>query len=139
MATTPVSLKIDGFADREVAAVTYSFNQTIDKENQPAGTPRGGKIVIRVKAMNDGNAELLHWMAKPSLMKNGSIVFMNSADTEKEMKSVKFENAYCVDFVEHWEDVQADQKDSSLAHWEEITISCKKIVNGPVTYENDWK
>ena len=139
MATTPVSLKVDGFADREVAAVTYSFNQTIDKENQPAGTPRGGKIVIRVKAMNDGNVDLLNWMTKPSMAKNGSIVFMNSTDTEKEMKSVKFETAYCVDFTEHWEDVQADQKDASLAHWEEIVLSCKKIVNGPITYENYWK
>lgn len=139
MATTPVSLKIDGFADREVAAVTYSFNQTIDKENQPAGIPRGGKIVIRVKALNDGNVDLLHWMTKPALMKNGSIIFKNSTDIEKEMKSVKFENAYCVDFVEHWEDVQAGQHGEPLAHWEEITISCKKIVNGPVTYESDWK
>ncbi len=139
MATTPVSLKIDGFADREVAAVTYSFNQTIDKENQPAGTPRGGKIVIRVKALNDGNVDLLHWMTKPSLSKKGSIIFMDSTDTEKKMKSIDFETAYCVDFVEHWEDVQADQKENSLAHWEEITISCKKIVNGPITYENEWK
>jgi len=138
MAKTPVTLKIDGFADREVASVTYSFNQGIDKENQPAGPPRGGKIVIRVKAMNDGNVELLNWMTNESLAKKGSIVFMQSSDTAKKMKSVDFEGAYCVDFTEHWEDKQADDK-ADLAHWEEIVISCKKIVNGPITYENDWK
>jgi len=139
MATTPVTLKIDGFAEREVASVTYSFNRGIDKENQPANPPRGGIIVVRVKAMNDGNVDLLKWMTSKSLAKKGSIVFMVSSDTDKKMKSVEFEGAFCVDFVEHWEDVQADQKDIKLAHWEEVTISCKKIVNGPITYENDWK
>ena len=139
MATTPVTLKVDGFADREVAAVTYSFNQAIDKENQPAGPPRGGKITIRVKAMNDGNVDLLKWMTSKSLAKKGSIEFMNSSDVDKKMKSVEFDGAYCVDFVEQWQDVQAGDKDTSLAHWEEITLSCKKIVNGPITYENDWK
>ena len=137
MAKTPVTLKIDGFADREVAAVTYSFNQTVDKENQPAGIPRGGKIIVRVKAMNDGNVELLNWMTDESLTKKGSIEFMVSSDTKKKMKSVEFEGAYCVDFVEHWEDKQADDKEA-LAHWEEITISCKKLVNGPISYENPW-
>jgi len=139
MAKTPVTLKIDGFADREVAAVTYSFERSIDKENQPAGPPRGGKIVIRVKAMNDGNVELLKWMTTPNLAKKGSIVFMVSSDIDKKMKSVEFEGAFCVDYSEHWEDVQSDQKDTTLAHWEELTISCQKIVNGPITYKNDWK
>jgi len=139
MATTPVTLKVDGFADREAAAVTYSFNQAIDKENQPAGIPRGGKIIVRVKALNDGNVDLLKWMTSKSLAKKGSLVFMNSSDTDKKMKSVEFEGAYCVDFVEHWEDKQSDQVGTPLAHWEEITIVCKKIVNGPISYENDWK
>jgi len=139
MATTPVTLKIDGFADREVAAVDYSFNRSTDKENQVSGPPRGGIIVVRVKAMNDGNVELLKWMTSKSLAKKGSIVFMVSSDTDKKMKSIDFEGAYCIDFKEHWEDVQADQKDVTLAHWEEITISCKKLVNGPISYENEWK
>jgi quinol monooxygenase YgiN len=138
MATTPVTLKIDGFKDREVAAVTYSFNQEIDKENQTVGIPRGGIIVVRVKAMNDGNVDLLKWMTSKTLAKKGSIVFMVSSDADKKMKSVDFEGAYCVDFVEHWEDKQADDK-GTLAHWEEIKISCKKIVNGPISYENEWK
>jgi len=137
MAKTPVTLKVDGFKDREVAAVKYTFNQTTDKEGQTTGIPRGGKIVIRVKAMNDGNCELLSWMCNKSLYKSGSIEFMNSADADKVMKEIKFEGAYCVDFIENWEDTQSDNN-KSLAHWEEITITCKKIVNQQVTYENDW-
>jgi hypothetical protein len=136
MATTPVTLKVDGFADREVAAVTYSFNQDTDKEGQTTGIPRGGKIVVKVKAMNDGNVELLNWMVNKALAKKGSILFMNSTDANKKMKTLDFEGAYCVDFTEHWEDPSGTNK--TLAHWEEITITCKKITNGAVTYENSW-
>ena len=139
MATTPVTLKIDGFADREVALVSYSFDQAIDKENQPAGIPRGGLIKIRVKAMNDGNVELLKWMTSKAMAKKGSILFMNSSDADKKMKQIDFEGAYCVGFQEFWEDMQASQSNTPLAHWEEVTVSCKKIVNGPVSYENEWK
>lgn len=42
MATTPVTLKVDGFKDREVLKVDYSFTQATDTEGQMAGIPRGG-------------------------------------------------------------------------------------------------
>ena len=50
MAKTPVSMKIDGYKDREVLKVTYEFDQATDVEGQMAGIPRGGKIQVRVKA-----------------------------------------------------------------------------------------
>ena len=129
MATTPVQLKVDGFTDREVMMVTYSFNQATDTEGQMSGIPRGGRITIRVKAMNDGNPELLKWMTSPHLGKNGSIVF-NETKTGNQMKSIDFTDGYCVDYVEYWED--------KMGHYEEITISCREIKNGPVSYHNQW-
>lgn len=129
MATTPVQLKIDGFTDREVMMVTYSFNQATDTEGQMAGIPRGGRITVRVKALNDGNPDLLKWMTSPNLGKNGSIVF-NETKTGNKMKSIDFTDGYCVDFVEYWED--------KMGHYEEITISCREIKNGPVSYHNQW-
>lgn len=129
MATTPVQLKVDGFTDREVMMVTYSFNQATDTEGQMAGIPRGGRITIRVKALNDGNPDLLKWMTSPNLGKNGSIVF-NETKTGNQMKTIEFTDGYCVDFVEYWED--------KMGHYEEITISCREIKNGPVSYHNQW-
>ena len=73
------------------------------------------------------------------MAKKGSILFMNSSDADKKMKQIDFEGAYCVGFQEFWEDMQVSQANTPLAHWEEVTISCKKIVNGPVSYENEWK
>ena len=74
---TPVVLAIDGFAEREVMMVDYKFDQATDKEGQIAGIPRGGKVTIRVKAMNDGNNELVAWMLDPTSPKNVSVVSCN--------------------------------------------------------------
>lgn len=134
MAKTPVTLKVDGFVEREVMMVTYTFNQATDKEGQMAGIPRGGKITIRVKALNDGNPELLHWMIQQAMPKNGSIEFLDTK-TNGKMKTIEFTDAYCVDFREYWEDKVTDGGNS---HYEEVVISCREIKNGSVTYTNDW-
>ena len=54
MAKTPVKLEVDGYKEREVMMVKYEFDQATDVEGQMSGIPRGGKINIRVKALNDG-------------------------------------------------------------------------------------
>ena len=126
---TPVVLEIKDFEPREVMMVDYKFDQATDREGQIAGIPRGGKVTVRVKAMNDGTPDLLAWMCERSLPKNGEIKFLETK-TNKEMKSIKFTNGYCINFEEKWED--------KLGHFEEITITCKKIEFGNVIYENDW-
>ena len=126
---TPVVLEIKDFEPREVMMVDYKFDQATDREGQIAGIPRGGKVTVRVKALNDGTPDLLAWMTERSLPKDGEIKFLETK-TNKEMKSIKFTNGYCVNFEEKWED--------KLGHFEEITITCKKIEFGNVAYENDW-
>ena len=110
MAKTPVTMKVDGYKDREVMLVTYEFEQETDVEGQMSGIPRGGKLRVRVKALNDGTPDLLA--------------------TGKAMKTIKFTNGYCVDFEEKWEDKQG--------HFEEIVITCKNIEVGSVKFENEW-
>ncbi len=122
-------MKIDGYKDREVMMVTYEFDQATDREGQMSGIPRGGKITVRVKALNDGTPELLAWMVERNLPKNGSIEFLETK-TGKAMKTIKFTNGYCVDFNEQWADKQE--------HFEEIVISCKTIEVGSVKFENEW-
>lgn len=129
MAKTPVKLEIDGYKEREVLMVTYEFDQATDIEGQMSGIPRGGKITIKVKAMNDGTPDLLAWMIERNLPKNGTITFMETK-TGKVMKTIKFTNGYCIDFDEKWED--------KLGHFEQIVITCQKIEFGSVVFENDW-
>ena len=132
---TPVVLKVKDFADREVMLVDYKFNQATDTEGQVAGIVRGGQINIRVKALNDGNPELLSWMINPADPRDLTVEFQNTKDgsamkTLKVMKEIKFSGAYCVDFEEKWED--------KFGHYEEILISCQNIEVGSVKFENEW-
>ena len=129
MAKTPVALKVDGLTEREVLKVTYSFNQAINIEGQTSGIPRGGNITIRVKALNDGNPDLFNWMVHPDLSMNGVVVF-HETKTGSLMKKIEFTDAFCVNFVEMWED--------NVGHYEEIILSCREIKNGPVNFTNDW-
>ena len=129
MAKTPVTLKVDGLTEREVLKVTYSFNQAINIEGQTSGIPRGGNISIRVKALNDGNPDLFNWMVNPDLAMNGVIEFHETVKGSL-MKKIEFTDAFCVNFVEMWED--------NVGHYEEIILSCREIKNGPVNFTNDW-
>ncbi len=129
MAKTPVALKVDGLTEREVLKVTYSFNQAITIEGQTSGIPRGGNITIRVKALNDGNPDLFNWMVHPDLAMNGVIEF-HETKTGSLMKKIEFTDAFCINFVEMWED--------NVGHYEEIILSCREIKNGPVNFTNDW-
>ena len=129
MAKTPVKLEVDGYKEREVMMVKYEFDQATDVEGQMSGIPRGGKIIIRVKAMNDGTPDLLAWMVERNLPKNGVITFQETK-TGKVMKTIKFTNGYCVNFEEKWEDKKG--------HFEEIEITCQKIEFESVVFENEW-
>ena len=78
---TPVVLEIKDFEPREVMMVDYKFDQATDREGQIAGIPRGGKVTVRVKAMNDGNNQLIQWMLDPTSPKDFSVKFVNTAST----------------------------------------------------------
>ena len=137
--TTAVKLKIDNFKrDRDVCEVNYSFFQSTDKDGQPTGVPRGGKITLLMKAGNDGNNELFNWMIQKSLAFDGSIEFKDSTDTNKVMKEIKFKKAYCVEFNENWRDEMWLTAKNLVAHTEKITLSCKEISIESATFSNDW-
>jgi hypothetical protein len=135
----PVTLKIDGYKDREVVFVSYAFDRATNVEGQLSGVTRGGKITVKVRAMNDGNPELPKWMTSPNLAKKGSIEFIKTTDGSK-MKAIEFEDAYCINFKETWEDPGAPKEGDlpKQTHFEEITMTCRKITLGPVTYELKW-
>jgi len=127
---TPVKLAVKDFAEREVLFVDYKFNEATDVEGQISGIPRGGRITIRVKAMNDGNNEMLQWMLAPNDPRDFSLTFLNTVDGST-MKEIKGTASYCVHYTEKWEDGEI--------HYEEMEIVCQKLENGAVAFENPWK
>jgi hypothetical protein len=138
MAKTPVELQINEFKHkkREVSSFTMMFTQAVDMEGQVTGLPRGGKITLRMKAFNDGNSDLVCWMTDTKQAYNGKIVFYDTTDG-KLMKTIQFQDAYCVSYIEQWSDTV---KDVELAHWEEIVISCRIITDGgALNFKNTWE
>ena len=127
---TPVQLSVQDFETREVMMIDYKFDQATDREGQLAGIPRGGKITIRVKAMNDGNSQLLQWMLAPNDPRDLKVTFCNTIDGST-MKELQGKGCYCIHYVEKWEDGQQ--------HFEELQIVCQVLQNGPVSFENPWK
>lgn len=128
--TTPVQLSVSGFETREVMLIDYAFSQTVDIEGQISGIPRGGKVTIRVKALNDGNNQLLQWMLSPNDPRDMTVTFYNTIDGST-MKELKGTGCYCVNYVETWEEGED--------HIENLEIVCQTLTNGPVGYENPWK
>lgn len=130
MAKTPVTLKVKDFVDREVMMVEYGFDQATDIEGQLVGLPRGGRIIIKVKALNDGNNQLASWMLEPSDARDMSILFENTTDGST-MKEIKGTGCYCVNYKEDWEE--------GVGHSETIEIVCQTLDNGGVKFENEWR
>ncbi|MBR5723905.1 MAG: hypothetical protein IKX62_00845 [Bacteroidales bacterium] len=127
---TPVQLAVKDFEVREVMMVDYKFNQATDREGQISGIPRGGRVTVRVKAMNDGNNQLLQWMLSPNDPRDFTVTYYNTVDGST-MKELNGTGCYCVHYKEKWEDGQE--------HFEEVEIVCQKLENGPVSFENPWK
>lgn len=126
----PVILEVKDFEPREVIMVDYKFDQATDIEGQLSGIPRGGRLTIRVKAMNDGNNQLLSWMLDPTGPRDFSVKFNSTIDGSA-MKELKGTGCYCIHYIEKWEDGQQ--------HYEEILLSCQQLENGPVKFMNPWK
>lgn len=126
----PTTLVVEGLAEREVVSIDYKFEQATDSEGQLSGIPRGGAMLIRVKALNDGNTELLNWMLDPYKALNIKVKFLNTIDGSAK-KTLEGTECYCVHYTEKWEDKQM--------HYEEITVICRVLKNGNVEYNNPWK
>jgi len=138
MAKTPVSLVVGEFSQRvrEVASFTMTFAQATDAEGQVTGLPRGGKISMRLKALNDGNSDLIRWMTDIKKAISGEIIFYNTTSGIM-MKTIEFTDAYCVSYTEHWEDSISNV---ILAHYEDIVISCREIkLGGMDLFRNTWE
>jgi len=132
----PVRLRIDSFSvkERQIHTFSMKFDQPTDMDGQVTGIVRGGKITMRMKALNSGNTDLVNWMCDSDQAHNGKIIFLNTTNGVK-MKTLEFKDAFCVGYEEYWED---DIFNPIIAHWEEITISCRQITVAPMEFKNEW-
>jgi len=129
-------LEIDGFpkGKRKVNTYSFEFTQAFDTDNQPTAVPRGGTITVQLEAFaQDVNPDLLDWMLKPDMKRNGRIKVYKSSDPNVLLKTIEFKDAYCVYYKEVWKDLKAGAAETS--NTEEIKIVWKKFNVGTVGYE----
>ena len=131
---TPVTLEVKDFKAREVILVDYKFNQATDREGQISGIPRGGRVNIRVKALNDGNAELLAWMLAPTDPRDFTIKFQSTVDG-KDMKQLKGTGCYCVKYKEYWADGEEHYEESTRS----IGQTAKSTTRTSSSYVRSWR
>jgi len=135
---TNAILKVKGFTHRKVIEYSYNFTQSIDKENQPAGIPRGGKLTVKLDACTQkGVIELLKWMVGREKKEEVVIEVYKPYDPESLLKTLIFKDAFCIDYKENWKDLRESKGEA--ANTEEIQITWKEfLVDKTSIYDNDW-
>ena len=134
---SPVTLIIPKFRmpKRQVSSFRMTFTQQTDNSGQVTALPIGGKITMTLKTLNLGITDMVHWAADKEKTESGTITFQNTT-TGIVMKIISFKDAYCVSYTEKWDDTISN---TSLAHTEEITISCREIkIDNQELFKNNW-
>jgi len=126
---------VDGSED-EIIAVSYSFDQNIDNIGQPAGEVRGGQITVTLGTT--GTADRFGWMVASDMKKSGEIKYTDA--TGQTLKTVKFEDAYCIGYTEDYEAFAGGSAGVSIKEGakETLILSCRMIDMEGESHENSW-
>ncbi|WP_018620714.1 type VI secretion system tube protein TssD [Spirosoma luteum] len=122
-------LSVDGNT-YPIRQVSLEISQTIDAVGRPSSATQGGKIRLEIDVADDDT--LSEWMADPHKTLGGSIRYYRT-DEDATLKELKFEDAFCVDYIERFDGTQSGQPMTTA-----ITISAQKLKIGQVSVENNW-
>ena len=128
-------LTLDKLIDVRVIDFSYSFNRDIDASGRPSGIVRGGTVQMTIESTK--SAFLPTWMTlAQGKTKSGQIEIMDDTDDEKPIKTLRFRDAYLVEYGENF----SWQGGENMM--ESFVISCREITiegeGGPAVYENEW-
>ena len=114
----------------------YRFYQACDSTGKPSTRPRGGAITFVMPALSDDNVFFYKWMFSKTEVKNGVFTFtVWSKQNKQSYKTVSFENAYCINLADYFND-----SDSRLMYTT-ITLAAEIINIGQcdtADYDNEW-
>jgi type VI protein secretion system component Hcp len=139
IANTNAKLVLEGsYKTRRVLDYSYAFAQSVDKELQPSGIPRGGKLSVTVDSYTKStNNELLKILINRTLIKKLKIVVSKPSKPGEDLKVLEFEDVFCVDYKENWKDIRESKGDS--ASTEVVSFTWRKFTWDDVEYDNGWQ
>lgn len=131
----PCTLKI-GNRTFQIVDCTYKFLQATDDTGKPASRPRGGAITFIMPSLSDESMFFYRWMFSKTEVQSGMFKFMvYSNNNKKTYKTLQFENAYCTELQEHFND------NDSLLMRTTATIVAERIKmgsNDTAEFDNEW-
>ena len=119
-----------------VVQAQYEFSQARDETNKPISRTRGGTITFVMPTTNDDDLFFYKWMFSKTEVKSGTFTFTVWTHQNKQSyKTVNFENAYCVNLRDYFND-----SDSRLMYTT-VTIVAEIITigeNDVAEFNNEW-
>ena len=114
----------------------YKFSQAVDTTGKPSSRPRGGAITFIMPSLSDDSMFFYRWMFSKTEVQSGYFKFMvYTTNNKKQYKTLQFENAYCTELEDHFND------NDSLLMRTTVTIVAEKITmgsNDTAEYDNEW-
>jgi len=121
-------MRLDG-EEINVLECQYSFSQHTDHNGKPAARPIGGSVTVLLES--DGDTNLFDWMISNTQTKSGSIIFYRR-DAMSKMKELKFTDAYCVEYFEHF------NASGEIPMQVKLVLSAREVQLGSSTFQNPW-
>jgi len=139
IANTNAIMTLEGnYKPRRVLDYNYAFTQSVDKELQPSGIPRGGKLSVTVDSYTkDSNNELLKILINRTQIKELKITVCKPSKPGENLKVLKFEDVFCVDYKENWKDLRESKGDSACT--EVVSFTWRKFTWDDAEYDNGWQ
>ena len=132
MSSFSATFEAAGSVECEVVTCSYSFDQSTDDKGRPSSKVQGG--TIKVTIVSTADAKLAGWMLDPHKQSTGTITF-KKIDADSTLKTISFEEAYCVGYAEYFDARGADSGTSMVLS---LTISANKIDANGVKLDNAW-
>jgi type VI protein secretion system component Hcp len=130
MANTAL-LTIDG-KKSDLKYVRYHFHRHTEDNGKPSGRTRKGEITITKDSIYD-KASATAWLSKPDSAKDGEIVIYQDEEQKVALKTIKFKNAYIVEYTETFDLEKAGSNTE-----ETFTISAEKIEVEGAPFDFKW-
>ena len=125
------SFKLDG-QESDVKAMSYHFYRVTEENGRVAAKVRKGEITITIPSDDKHKEAIINWLAKPDQAKEGEIIIYEDDEKTKPFKTIKFENAFVIDYSESYDAVH------QLNTRETFTISAEKITIGGAKFDFKW-
>ncbi|MRI00656.1 phage tail protein [Kriegella sp. EG-1] len=112
-----------------IQSCSYGFHRAIDQHGKPQTKTQGGTINVTIESVTD--TFMSDWMFNDFERKDGEITFFKT-DSDAAAKTLKFTNAYLVDFQESFE------AHGGMAMIANVVISAEKLEIGDGELDNEW-